>query len=125
VVSFPQLGRGLFFCLSPLNFPNLLKFMTVDVENVPFLVFLHSGRWLLVTASAVPSSQILVTLMKDALSSSETPVLTRATRYNIPEDAILHSYHRENLKTLHSILTSTNLKKTKYFLQEGSGYYEC
>jgi hypothetical protein len=35
---------------------------------------------MLVTASVVPSSPILVTLMKEALSSSQTSVLTRATR---------------------------------------------
>jgi hypothetical protein len=38
--------------------------------------FLRSVRRLLVTASVVPSSPIHVTLMKEALRSSETSVLT-------------------------------------------------
>jgi hypothetical protein len=65
----------------------------------------RTQRRLLVTASVVPSSPILVTLMKKALSSSETSVLARShdltsqktpfLGYYIPEDDILPSHSRE------------------------------
>jgi hypothetical protein len=48
-------------------------------------------RQLLVTAN-VRSSPILVTLIMEALSSSETSALTRATRRNIPEDGVFHNH---------------------------------
>jgi hypothetical protein len=65
----------------------------------PDLVFLRSVRRLLVTAVVVPSSAIFVTLMKEAPSSFESSVLTRATRRHILEDGILYSHRCENLNS--------------------------
>jgi hypothetical protein len=62
--------------------------------------------------------------MMEALSSSETSILTRATWRNIPEDDILQSYRHENLKSYIALTGWTlywrrNVSPVKYEL----GFY--
>jgi hypothetical protein len=86
------------YCAVLVSIQTWYQQLNVDLSlwQVPIL---RSVRRLLVTASVVPSSPSFVILMKEALSSTETSVLTRATQRNISEDTILHSHHRENPKS--------------------------
>jgi hypothetical protein len=70
----------------------------IRVESIT-LVFLRSVLQLLVIANIVPSALILSTLMMQAILSSETCALTGGTRYHVPEDDILRSHLRGNLKS--------------------------
>jgi hypothetical protein len=86
---------------------------------------------LLVAAYVVPISPIFVTLMKEAPRSPETSFLTRATRRNNPEDTILHSHRRENLKSYTASVVPSSpilvtlmkeaLSSSDRFLQEPHG----
>jgi hypothetical protein len=79
----------------------------MNVHGLPQVLLINHGtviclkrmlRRLLVAAN-FPSSPILVTVLMEALSSSETSVLKRVTRHHIPEDAILHSHRSEDLNS--------------------------
>jgi hypothetical protein len=62
--------------------------------------------------NVVPSSPILVTMMTEALSSSETSILTKATQRNITEDAIQHI-----CVSVHTQVSGWSLIRTQYNLR--------
>jgi hypothetical protein len=70
-----------------------------SIIKVKRISTLQSVLQLIGIGIVIPSSLILFTLMKEALSSSETSGLTTTTRRHIPEDGTLHSHRRENLKS--------------------------
>jgi hypothetical protein len=54
----------------------------------------------------VHRSRIASTLKMEAIRSSETSVNKIPTRRRIPEDGILHSHRRENLKSHKNVFVS-------------------
>jgi hypothetical protein len=94
--------------------PTVINLIFLDRIRYFFQVFLRNVRRLLVAARVVPSSPIFVTLMKEAPGSSETSVLTRATRCDIPKDIILHIHRRENLKSYSSSFALTRAEWTPF-----------
>jgi hypothetical protein len=71
-------------------------------------LFFRCGIPLLVSVNVVVSYLINFIMKMEAIRSPKTSVHTKATCRHIPEDEILHSPYRENLKS-YIALTGWNL----------------
>jgi hypothetical protein len=77
-------------CRNVSSFHAKFEVLTVVTMRNAVLAFLRIVRPMPMTAK-IPSSPILVTLIMEALDSSQTSVLKRATRRIIPEDGVFLS----------------------------------
>jgi hypothetical protein len=78
---------------------SIIVLTRIGEQGTTLAVFFRSLLRLLVTVNVVPSSPVLVSMMMEVIRSSETSVLIRATLRYIPEDVILLSLRRGNLKS--------------------------
>jgi hypothetical protein len=97
-------------------FSGLLRRVALVRTDVSEERSIHSLSRLLVTANVVPSSPIHVTLVMEATRSSETSVLTRATRRNMPKDDIIISKESFNILICNNNFQLSNVLHTFYLL---------
>jgi hypothetical protein len=103
-------GRPLYADSWRCSYETRLKGDTAFLNTILMLTFSQSISSQRASVNYCYCSPIFVTQMMEAVPSSETSVPTRTTCRNIPEDSILYSHRRENLKS-YTALTGWTLQR--------------